>query len=323
MKKITYLNQRLLTDFLNEKYSINNTIDQISQEIVDICMSKFDWWNKEGRKRKYTRGLKPGNFVDIFYFIPKTKDRKFNISRMNIKLVFVLSADVEINSSGYCFTFGEKTNPKKNKLSPKDTTLGLEVGMEIRIFVPRRSKKDFTQDVIEKIYEIGSHELTHLFQSYKIDQKGFLYEDYEVTTTILDFSYDIIGRYSGGNSNLFNVFTSLMYICLTKSETDAYLAQAGSKSNSGDFWVEYIDWFRSKSKSRILKNIKQEIESEISEKDFIEILHKVAEKNNADFSSIETIDDFLEWGYDVINRKKNYLIKKVGKIKYQKLLDSK
>jgi len=305
--------------FLNEKYSINNTIDELSQEIVDICLPKFEWWYHEGRKRKHSKGLKPGNFVDIFNFKPKTKDRKFDIHRMNIKLVFVLSADDEINSSGYCFTFGEKDNPKKNKLSPRYTPKGIEIGMEIRIFVPRKSKEDFTQDVIEKMYEIGSHELTHLFQSYKIDQKGLTYEDYEVTSTILEFSSDIVQRYTGGG-NLFNVFTSLMYICLTKSETDAYLAQVGSKSNTGDFWVEYIDWFRSKSKSRILKNIKQELESEgISDEEFIKILYRDANKNEADFSSIETIDDFLEWGYSVVNRKKNYLLKKVGKAKYQKM----
>ena len=300
-----------------EKYALSHSIETMSQEIVKFCMPKYKWWISERVKSNNVKSRK--NFCEIFEFSPRSKTEDFNINKIKLKLVFVPCLDY-IGGSGYCFTFDKEATPKKLKgykaLYPKETERGFEIGIEIRIFVPTNLKVKLVE-VKDEIHGVAVHELTHMYQSIKLHKKEINYEDYSSTNTVLHMLNFI-------PAGLANDFFTLIYICLTKSETSAYLAQSHTKM--GTYWHEYLTWFKSKPEERIIEDVKNSLsELKISDEIFLETWVEGEEENESEyyFSELTELDDILNWGYDVINRRKNYLTKKIGKIEYQKKLNQK
>ena len=296
-----------------EKYSLPNVVENISNEIVKFCMPKYKWWKADRIRTKSTRSRK--NFCEILEMSPRTKTQDFNVNKIRIKLVFVPSADY-VGSSGYCFTFDKEEPPRKFKgyksLYPKETERGFEIGIEIRVFIP--NKIEIKQsDIKEEIRGVAVHELVHMYQSIKLHEKEINYEDYAATNTVLH-TLDFLP------SGKAREFLNLLYICLTRSETSAYLAQSHIKGGSD--WHEYLAWFKSRPEEKVIEDVRKDLSKHrISDDVLMETWLEGEAENESEyyFSNLETIDDILNWGYDVINKRKNYLSKKIGKIQYQKI----
>lgn len=301
-----------------EKYSLPKSVEDLSKEIVKFSMPKYRWWIKNANIRR-GRGIKMGrSFSEIFEMTPRVISNDFKISKVRLKLAFVPSrSDQSVEGSGYCFTFNKDyVAPKKSigykTLYPKETDRGFEIGVEVRIFIPVGHPYK-SSDVSAEILGVAIHELTHMYQSIKLHQKEIDYEDYTSTNTILG----MLDYLPGGETR---DFFNLLYICLTKSETAAYLSQA--HTNTGDYWFRYLDWFKSRSEDKVISEIRKDLaKNRISDEKFLEKWVESEEDNGTEeyFSNLTEVDDILSWAYDTINRRKNYLTKKIGKITYHKM----
>ena len=300
---------------LFEKYSQPDSVRKLSEEILNFIKIEFDKWY-------FKKSL--ANYSNSYVIEPPFKEEDFPVTLIELGLSFIISDKWGINREGRCW----KTIIKRNG--------DLNMDIAVKMYIPKY-KNSIDDDQIDiTLLDILMHEIQHAYRSYKLqknkiknnnhkDEKDRLYSHY-----ILDIRNDIekyiheIAKKSSKNTksvriklkndfdyNIINDFLISAYICSSKNEMSSYLSQM--YANGGDFWV--VDFLKISSisfediyksfepySSIVYRNYNKNYENSWDPKDYEEISKSV-----------------IRQFYDLIQKNKNYLYKKIMKIKYQKI----
>lgn len=282
-------------DQILEKYSLNNSVDELSQEVIEFILDKFDWWlNRKGL----------ANYSEIHKFNPIGKYDDFPVDVVKVKTEFVVIKRGEhFGSMGRAY-YGYKTKQKWSPTIRKDGTIMPSIA--IKIFVPF-NKKSFEREKNKKIIEhTVIHEITHCFQYYRDHLAGQKTKNIPPTKKMIIDFLDIIER----QTDYYFLYNFLIqnYIISEDYEIHAYLSEIYSDTD----WVISFYKFYKMSYDEILKRIKGEIKNSVNTEEIVLKAYNKCAKNNG-VKEAKDLNEMVKFLYDNFSRKKEYVFKKVAK----------
>lgn len=274
-------------NFILEKYSLPDSCYEVSDLIFKFITSKLELWKKTSNQ----------NFKINSQIIPDKVYQDFPINKIKIGLEFV-SNPVWKGFKSKSHHFGSA-----GLLKPKIYENGmLDIGLEFKIFLP----KEITEEKLKK-YLIGNiyHEVLHSFQSFKKETKGIK----EVISNEVSFLNLIRKDWATLQNPHLSAFIRFAYITSNRNELDAFLASMHSPFNKERALKEYhllFDLPEDELKTKILNEVKDE-------STFVKSLNKSGRESfwKERFSNFE---DFFNHYWNRIQRRKDYLFKKISKI---------
>ena len=123
---------------ISEKYSLNNSVELLSKEVIDFILDKFDSWIMR-------KSL--ANYSEIHKYKPSFKSSDFPVVLFKIKTVFVVESGPAMSKSGHLNSSGRAYydfGSNRHKMSPVIRKNGdIVSSIEIKIYVPfnKRIKK--------------------------------------------------------------------------------------------------------------------------------------------------------------------------------------
>lgn len=283
-----------LLDFqsLLEKYSLNEAVDELSQEVIEFILDKFDWWlNRKGL----------ANYSEIHHFKPKNKSLEFPVLEVKIKTVFVVVHNEYFTKTGAAH-YGYDD---KDKMSPKIKKGGIVPSIEIKIYVPV-NKKSFERDKNKKIIEdVVVHELTHSFQYYRDYLVGKLTKlNSPFKNLIKEFSEIIY------ETDFFTLYRLLAqnYIISDKYEISAYLSEIYTRTD----WVKSFYKLYKMSYDELFQKIQTEIKKSIyPEDEVVDVFNDCAKDNG--MKEVKDLNELVKFLYDHFSSKKEFIFRKISK----------
>jgi hypothetical protein len=275
-----------------EKYSLSDSVDELSREISEFVYDEFRKWFGRG-------GL--ANYSNIHEYFPKSYSEDFPVEKFKINTIFVVSDKYGgLNRIGYFHPFDDEFDPSIMLPNGK-----LKICITLQINVSNKKRSIYPNEVRDMISLISTHEITHAYQYYKHIRRGKSPSVFEISSPLLEMSkiyFDF--------DNLYDFF-NISYICSSKFEMDAFLSQ--SNINSGDNWVNGLKIFNLPFTNllNLLKKDLSDVEEDIN--DVYETFIELYEDN----LGINNFDELIKYLYNMVQRNKKYLIRKSNKIKYQ------
>lgn len=272
-------------DFLLERYSLPDSVLELSEEILYFILNKIKTWqNNKNSTLKIDTSLTPSKIREGF---------PVNKVKLRIELVECSSWK---GFSSKSFTF-EASGPLKPKLYDNKM---VDLGLEFKFFL---SKTTTNEEIIQNIEGNIYHEVLHSFQSFKKKEKG----KSEKIDNINNFINSI--RRDWYKSPNLSSFLRLSYATSTRKELDAFLASMVS-THSKVRYLKIMEEVFSITK----EDLKRKILSEINDiKSFIRYVNKKASDSFYE-RRFKSFDDFFEFFYSNIIKRKKYLFRKISKI---------
>lgn len=286
----------------NEKYSLPNAVESLSKVINKFTLDKFNWWWMRNGLANYSEH----HVLKISEINPD-----FPVSKVNLQLEFVVSEKFGLNRTGMSYTYFS-TNKKMKPRIYKDGTTG--IGISVKLYVPKDKKSYNEEELKDLIDDVITHELFHSFQAYKLESKGIKDVrgyDYKLSRILLHFidltfDFDFLGR-------LFNT----AYVCASNEETLAHLSEIHTKE--GAHWKKvFLEIYR-KSFNQVLNKVKREIKVS----DYMKIVDHFNELLDESFpgenhKKFETFEEIIKFLYDIIDKKKEFIFRRIARANYSK-----
>lgn len=296
---------------LFEKYSLPNSVDFLSKEVIDFVYDRFSKWFSR-------KSL--ANYSEVHNYTPKFFSDDFPVKNIKINTIFIKSDKYgDFNTSGGSTTFDEEDGKIKSKILKSGN---INIGIIVKIYVSNKINSINNDELFKDIENLIIHELLHSFQSYKVKSKNII-----ESKDFLAFSWSIV-RLMELLWQCKEVvhFLTIVYISYSKYETDAYLSQLWSKN--GRDWIDYLE-YADISYDELTNIIKDELKDSPGVYDdlykhFMNLYNKFCDEYNVNVSqknnkiNFKSTEEFIKFLHNLISNKKDYLRKKIGKIKANK-----
>ena len=283
---------------LFERYSLPDSIESISNELVEIISEKFDEWVMRKSLANWSNRVdfKPSRVFDDF---------PVNIVKCRLKFLVVKSYN-KFTCSGFSSTFSDT----ESELKPEIVGDKVNIGIQISIFIPY-NKKSFKIDEVKEMEDIILHELLHSYQSYK---KKILGHKENPEEDIISNSY--AGAIDTAYKHKVYTYLNVLYLTSNKSEMNAHLAQTWKKG--GDYWLKWFNLLYNMSFEEFMM-LSDGVDKEKFYKTFMNTYNSFEEgERQQKILNFKNYEDILKFFWDKFQRNKSYIRKKINKIKYSK-----
>jgi len=289
-----------------ERYSLPEAVYELNQELVDFISSEFSKWQLDRSK----------NLSDYYFLNVKTKSDDFPVNRIKLKLVITNTEDYgDFNTTGlshYSTTDDVLLKPmiKANKK--------FDLGIQIEIMVSEDADPS-PEEVKREIESVCAHELFHSYQGYKRMSKSK--NEFSGDALSFNLGHVLHQLYMFAYSvDFLNELINLTYVVLTGDETSAHLAQLHTKSATAFEWMDFFNKFKRMDYNQILNLCRQGVKNsnvsreEVFEK-FVQCMKEAG--TNTKKMTMKNFDDMVEFFYETIKEKEDYMTRKIAKIQHQ------
>lgn len=298
-----------------EAYSFPDSVVDLSTWISTFVNKKIRWWI--GRN-------KLANYKEDFVFDREEMGIQLNsdfpFERIKLELKFTNNESDKWNMMGYASHFKRKnwidvdleySQFNRGKIIP---SLKFDISSDKHVIE--------VQELEEAMTALTRHEILHLYQYYKKHKNKAKYYTHNAA------AYSALFCLKNTDSQKLYDFMYLLYILLTKEETEANLAEftAGIKTKKIEKLSKRKGEIESIPKDVYLKNIKDELSDEEIEripKEFLDNYLQVSKeyslkpKKSIIRLADSDFDNFMSRTYDIVKSRLPYWKKKIDKINYR------
>lgn len=298
-----------------EIYSFPDSLSELNGWIDAFVIDKFKWWSNRRSLANYTEDF-------VFYIedmgIEMSED--FPVTKMKISLSFTIRSDKDWGATGMAYDFKRKGDIDVDCVLSEYRYKELVPSMKINIY---SNKNIDTDDIIQHAKSSIRHELTHLYEFFKIKKSG------GNPKYIGDMSQSIIDVMIKIDKSPLTDFLFVCYFLSSRAERSAVLSEYTIDDipfkDRGIRSSDTISKIMSTPKDEYISSISYESPKDKVYKIFMESYKALwpPRKRSKAVMKCEDYDSLIDHMYNETIKNLPKWIKKLNKIKYQSMQRSK